>query len=168
MALVAMGGALFSALVAWRVGPLWLPGVDGWSPVRTGLSPAWIAAVFFALPALALFILALRPAIEIGERCLRIGRREIPWLSIRRVDQTGWNVPLVVRLRLQDQSRVLVLYPADFDSAAILLRYLRRYARGALLDGVPDRQFWGEPSSPEREPLPPRYKLLRKEDEEEV
>jgi len=50
-----------------------------------------------------------------------------------------------------------------------LLRHLRRYSREALLDGVPYGQFWGEPPSaaPKQIP-PPRYPLLRPEDEEEV
>src|SRR5579863_4407067 len=131
--------------------------------------------------------MALRPAIEIHETHLRIGRRDIPWSQIRRLDQTGWNVPLAVFLTLPNESRILLLYPGDFDSSASLLRHLRRHARQALLDGVPYRQFWGEPPLSEiasakhpssakmptvtpaqTQMAPPRYPLLRPEDEEEV
>jgi hypothetical protein len=186
MALFAMGGTLLSVCVALRLGPAWLMGrgwnQTAWTPVSWGLatwSPAWIAAVFFALPAVILLAIAFRPSIEIYETHLRIGRRDIPWSRIARLDQTGWNVPLAVYLTLKsetskgeaskDEIRLLVIYPGDFDSSASLLRYLRRYAREALLDGIPYRQFWGEPAVNERKQLPlPRYPLLRPEDEEEV
>ena len=116
-----------------------------------------------------MLLLAFRPAIEIHDSHLRIGRRQIPWNQIRRLDQTGWNVPLLVYLTLEDDCRVALLHPGDLDSSASLLRHLRRSAREALLDGVPYRQFWGEPpaSVPPRV-APLRYPLLRPEDEAEV
>jgi hypothetical protein len=191
MALFAWGGALLSAGVAlgWNPArtlnlsgilerwnwPAWGPvgwssapwAVVNWSPAPWG--PVWIAAVLFALPASALMLLAFRPAVEIHDACLKIGRREIPWIHIRRVDQTGWNVPLAVSLTLKDGSRVLLIYAGDLDSSAGLLRHLRRGAREALLDGVPYRKFWGEgPVSGRKQVAPPRYPLLRPEDEEEV
>ena len=149
LALFAVGGAL---LASW-----------------TGLRwpPAWIAAGLFSSSALAIFLLALRPSIEIHETHLLVGRRAIPWSEIRRLDQTGWNAPLAVYLTLADQHRLLLVYAGDLDSATSLLRHLRRYSREALLDGVPYRQFWGEADAPKQLP-PPRYPLLRPEDEEEV
>jgi hypothetical protein len=149
LALIAVGGALLSAWTGWR-----------WQP-------AWIAAVLFGVSAAALLLLALRPKIEIHETHLLVGRRAIQWTDVRRLDQTGWNAPLAVYLTLADEKRILLVYPGDFDSATGLLRHLRRYSRHALLDGVPYRQFWGEAPAPKQLP-PPRYKLLRPEDEEEV
>jgi hypothetical protein len=115
-------------------------------------------------------MLVCRPAVEIYDTHVRAGRLEIPWDQVRRLDQTGWSVPLAVYLTLADESRVFLLHPGDAESCAALLRYLRRGCREALLDGVPYRQFWGElPKPPERKQLPPpRYPLLRPEDEEEV
>jgi hypothetical protein len=188
MALFAAGGTLLSVWIALRWGPAWLMGGGGsqarWSPLAwspspaswssaswspASWSPAWIAAVFFALPAIILFAVAFRPVIEIHETHLRVGRHDIPWVHIARLDQTGWNVPLAVYLTFKDDGRLLVIFPGDFDSSASLLRYLRRYSREALLDGIPYRQFWGEPAVNERKQLPPpRYPLLRPEDEEEV
>jgi hypothetical protein len=186
MAVFAIGGTILSVFIALHWGPAWLMGGGwsqtpwsplalspaSWSPASwspASWSPAWIAAVFFALPAVILLAVACRPAIEIHETHLRIGRRDIPWSRIARLDQTGWNVPLAVYLTLKDEGRLLVIYPGDLDSSASLLRYLRRYAREALLDGIPYRQFWGEPAANERKQLPlPRYPLLRPEDEEEV
>ena len=72
-------------------------------------------------------------------------------------------------LTLADGHRFLILYPGDLDSSTSLLRHLRRYSREALLDGIPYRQFWGEAASERKQVAPPpRYPLLRPEDEDEV
>ncbi len=134
-------------------------------------APAVIPAVLFLLSALLLVALASRPPIVILEDRLMIGRRSIPWADIRRVDRTDWSSPLVVSLTLSNGQRVVLIYPGDLDSANSLLRHVRRSARNALIDGVPYPHFWGEPalrqSGPEK-PQPPRYPLLRPEDEAEV
>lgn len=114
--------------------------------------------------------LVLRPSIEIHESHLQVGRRSIPWRAIRRLDRTGWNAPLVMRLgilravretaqpALRKGARALagagvfeenltLIYPGDLDSSTSLLRHLRRYSKEALLDGVPYAQYWGEPSA---------------------
>ncbi len=149
LAIFALGGALLSSWTALR-----------WAP-------AWIAAGLFAVSAVAILVLTLRPAIEIRETHLSIGRQAIPWSEIRRIDQTGWNAPLAVHVTLADESRILLVHAGDLDSCTSLLRHLRRYSREALLDGIPYRQFWGE--APAAKQLPPlRYPLLRPEDEEEV
>jgi hypothetical protein len=161
LTLLAVCGALFS----------------GWTALRW--TPSWIAAALFAISALMLAAVTLRPAIEIYETHLAIGRRMIPWREVRRIDQTGWNTPLAVMLTLRDQQRILLLYPGDLDSSSSLLRHLRRFSREALLDGIPYRQFWGE--LPAADPAadrdtdkdaqaaaPVRYPVLRAEDEDEV
>ena len=166
LTLFAVGGALFSS----------------WNALSW--APSWIAAVLFASSALALAAVTIRPAIEIYETHLGIGRRVIPWREIRRVDQTGWNTPLVVILTLQDGQRIHLLHSGDPDSSISLLRHIRRFSRGALLDGIPYREFWGELTASDRrveqpanklpaEPsddtaTPLRYPVLRSEDEEEV
>ena len=133
--------------------------------------PAFVPAVLFLFTSIILLILALRPPVEIQEACLAIGKRLIPWMDVRRLDRTGWLSPLIVRLTLYDDSRVLLIYPGDLDSCKSLLRSLRRMSRDALIDGIPYRQYWGEvlASSGEHKQLPsPRYQLLRVEDEAEV
>ncbi|MGD0013333.1 MAG: hypothetical protein ABSD56_02735 [Bryobacteraceae bacterium] len=132
-------------------------------------APAYVAAGLLLATAALLLYLAARPAIEIGETRLSIGRRNIAWTAIRRLDRTGWLSPLAVSLTLADDSRVLLIYPGDADSANRLLRHLRRHAREALIDGIPYRQFWGEPlPAKDRALASPRYRLLRPEDEAEV
>ena len=164
LTLFAVGGALFSA----------------WDALRW--APSWIPTVLFALSALVLAAVTIRPVIEIYETHLAVGRRMIPWRHVRRVDQTRWNTPLVVILTLHDGQRIHLLYSGDLDSSTSLLRHLRRFSREALLDGVPYREFWGElaavarssepakksaPESSEKDASTPlRYPVLRSEDEE--
>jgi hypothetical protein len=76
----------------------------------------------------------------------------------------------MVRLTLSDKSRLLLVFPGDNQTSSDLLRNLRRYAREALIDGIPYRQFWGESAmAPARKQLTaPRYPLLLPEDEAEV
>jgi hypothetical protein len=133
-------------------------------------TPAFIPCVLFALTSALLFLMALRPAIEIHEGYLSVGKRMIPWMDIRRLDRTGWVSPLIVRLTLFDDTRVILIYPGDLDSCNSLLRQLRRLSRDALIDGIPYRQYWGEILIPgDRRQIPtPRYRILRPEDEAEV
>jgi hypothetical protein len=134
--------------------------------------PACAFGLVAMLTGACMLMLALRPAVEFHETHLMIGRRAIAWADIRRVDQTGWNAPLAVYVSVANaagaEERVLLVHPGDSDSGTSLLRNLRRYARHALLDGIPYAQFWGEISPPARQLAPPRYPLLRPEDEEEI
>jgi len=157
LTLFAVCGAVFSA----------------WNALRW--TPSWIAAGLFAVSALLMIAVTLRPAVEIHETHLAIGRMQIPWRDIRRIDQTGWNTPLAVMLTLRSQQRIMLLYPGDLDSSSSLLRHLRRFSREALLDGIPYREYWGEHAAPElasekdaEAAAPARYPVLRAEDEEEV
>jgi hypothetical protein len=166
-------------------------GLSAWSGVRW--PAAWLAAGGFGMSALAVLALVLRPAVEIHETHLKLGRRTIQWRDIRRLDRTGWNVPLVLRVTLTGKAgpeRLTIIYPGDLDACRSLLRHLRRYSREALLDGVPYPKFWGQAAGQMRQ-LPPgktshlpptqeshlptegqippsRYPLLRPDDEEEV
>ena len=157
LTLFAVCGAVFSA----------------WNALRW--TPSWIAAGLFAISALLMLAVTLRPVVEIYESHLAIGRLQIPWRDIRSVDQTGWNTPLAVMLTLRSQQRIMLLYPGDLDSSSSLLRHLRRFSREALLDGMPYREYWGEHAVPEASSekdveaaAPARYPVLRAEDEEEV
>jgi hypothetical protein len=152
LACAALVGTALSAVVAWQW-PL-----------------AWIAVGLFLLTATGLFVLLGQPVIEIYDTHLQVGRRAILWTDIRRVDQTNWKAPLGAYLTLPGENRILLIYPGKLEACDALLRLLRKHSREALLDGVSYRQFWGEPAPVERRQLapPPRYPLLRKEDEEEV
>jgi hypothetical protein len=152
-------------LAAWIMAAL-----AGWA---AAVWPPAIAILALLLACSSLLVLiGLRPAIEVREKHLVIGNRAIPWGEIRRVDRTAWRSPLlVVRLTLSDDSRVLILYPGDPETSSRLLRQIRRSARQAHLDGRPYHEFWGEPPDAGAERCrmaPPRFRLLRPEDEAEV
>jgi hypothetical protein len=176
-AVVAAGLFVFSA--AWTI--RWWPSV--------------FAAALFALSAAALYYLSTRPAIEIHEHWLRIGNEMIPWQDIRRLDRTRWHSPLVLYLSLLDDRRIQLIFPGESDSSNSLLRFLRRNAREALIDGIPYRQFWGEILPPAKERhsggsaaknsspsssgvvppqsgtstmTSPKYRIVRPEEEEEI
>src|ERR1035437_2890442 len=143
----------------------------GWVALHVGLSLAFIPGGLFLLSAALLLVMAFHPAVEIHEGYLALGKRINPWMDIRRLDRTGWIAPLIVRITLFDDSRLNLVYPGDLDSCNSLLRYLPRLSRDALIDGIPYRQYWGEvlASGGERkQPPPPRYRILRPEDEAEV
>ena len=132
---------------------------------------AFVPAFLFLVSAVLILGVAFQPPIEIHEAHLKMRSRTIPWSQIRRLDRTGWISPLVLHITLLDNTRLLMIYPGDLESANSLLRHLRRYSRESLIDGVPYRQFWGEAlgPTPERRQLPsPKYQLLRPEDEAEV
>jgi hypothetical protein len=143
--------------------------------ITGGLGLEWpliaVASVLFFLSSAFVLWLAFRPPLEIGETHLKIGERALPWNEIRRVDRTGWVSPLALHLTLANEERILIIYPGSLDNATRLLQQIRRMAREALIDGMPHRQFWGEPPlrRSEAKALPsPKYQLLTKEDEDEV
>ena len=125
--------------------------------------------VFFS-PAALLLGLACRPAIKVYDAHLEIGKKIIPWQDVRRVDRTGWISPLVVKLSLYDDDTVVLIYPGEVDCCKHLLRTLRQMSTNAMIDGIPYRQYWGEllGANETKQLAPPRYRVLRPEDEEEV
>lgn len=153
---------LWAGLVA-----LALAAFSGW--LALNWPACWIAAGLFVAITILVLYLASRPAVEIHESHVKIGDTTIPWRHVRRLDRSA-QVPLIVRLTLSDKSRVLLVFPGDPQTSSDLLRNLRRYAREALIDGVPYRQFWGEAvTASVRKQLPaPRYPLLLPEDEADV
>jgi hypothetical protein len=136
----------------------------------------WIATCLLIASAGLVLYLATRAPIEIYETHVKIGLAAIPWRHIRRLDRSS-SIPLIIRLTLSDKTHILVIYAGDQNTASGLLQDLRRYAREALIDGVPYRQFWGEftnstavPTAvaPKKQAPAPRHPLLLPEDEAEV
>ena len=119
-----------------------LSGFSGW----LGLSwtPAFCVALLFFVIAATVLALAFLPAIKVCDAHLEIGKRIIPWQDVRRIDKTGWISPLVVKLTLYDEEKVMLVYPGELERCKYLLRTLRQMATGAVIDNVPYRQYWGE------------------------
>jgi len=154
--------------ISFGIVALALAGFSGW--LGLAWAPAFFPAALFLLTAAALLALAFRPTIKVGEAHLEVGKRLIPWQDVRKVDRTGWISPLVAKLTLFDDEVLTIVYPGEVDCCKHLLRALRQMATGAMIDGVPYRQYWGEllGASDARQLAAPRYRVLRPEDEEEV
>ncbi len=131
---------------------------------------AAIPSILFLLTASAMLVLAFRPTIKVFDSHLEIAKRIVPWQDIRRVDKTGWISPLAVRLTFFDDETLLIVYPGEVDCCKHLLRTIRQMSSSALIDGIPYRQYWGEMLAPgdSKSLTPPRFRVLRPEDEEEV
>jgi hypothetical protein len=133
--------------------------------------PAFIPAVLFLCSSALLAFLATRPPIIIREGSWSVGDDSFLWAEVERLDTTGWTSPLILRVTLRGGRILHVIYPGDGESAGKLLRQMRRLARGAWIEGIPYKQYWGESivSGAEEPPsAPPRYRVLRPEDEAEV
>ena len=133
--------------------------------------PAGIAALLFAATSALVLWLATRPAIAVQQYSLAIGKTEIPWNKIKRVDQTGWVAPLVLFLTLEGGGRRKLLYPGDAESSNELLSLIQQKSTSALINGIPWARIFGEPGE-ERpvaaEPEPQRARILTDADEAEV
>jgi hypothetical protein len=150
-AAVALGLTVFSAWWATR----WLP--------------AAVPALLLGASAGLVLFLGLRPAVEVTDLHIRAGRWTALWSEVRRVDQTGWVSPLVLDLTLQSGERMRLIYPGETAASNQLLREIQQRSTGALINGVPWRQLFGQPREEQAKPLPaPRYHLLTEEDEAEV
>jgi len=151
---VALALAAFSAWCGWR-----------WTP-------AFIPALILLLSSALLAFLAARPAILIRDDSWSVGEQSFLWSEVETLDATGWSSPLILRIGLRGNRVFYLIYPGEPANAGRLLRQMRRLARGARIDGVPYRQYWGEnPASAPGEDgpaAPVRYRMLRSDDEAEV
>jgi hypothetical protein len=103
---------------------------------------ALIPALGFAAAAAALFWLAARPSIRIGETQLNIGERAIAWREIREINRSRFVSPLVLRLRLTNSRQKVLVYPGEPEQVQRLLIELRRNSQLATFDGVTYRDYW--------------------------
>ena len=147
-----------------------LAGLCTW--VGTELHLAYVPAGLFLLTAGLLFILAFRPAIEVHEGYVSVGGRIIPWMDIRRLDRTGWISPLIVPdhavrrfAPAADLSRRpgFLQQPAASSAAPLARRPDRWHSVPAVLGRSAGARRRAQTTAP-----PPRYRILRPEDEAEV
>ena len=137
-----------------------------WSAMQWKL--AWIPAALLAIASAGLMWLALRPAVEVNESHLVIGRQAIEWSRIRRIDQTKWSTPLVVYLTLVEGRRLRLLYPGRSENCRLLLRLIQQRSTQALINGVPHIRIFGEPVQTDSTAPHARPRFLSDSDEAEV
>jgi len=112
--------------------------MSGW--VAWQWNPAFIPTVLFFSSALLLFWLSLHPVIEVTDRELLIGGKVVVWSSITKIETTGWLTPLVMKLTVENDRRVLIVFAGDLESSGRLKDLICNCAPHALLDGVPQRK----------------------------
>jgi len=103
---------------------------------------ALIPALAFAAAGAALFWLAARPPIRIGETQFNVGERAIAWREIREINRSRFVSPLVLRLRLTNSRQKVLVYPGEPEQVQRLLIELRRNSQLATFDGVTYRDYW--------------------------
>jgi hypothetical protein len=143
-----------------------------------GAPLAFIPALLCATTAAAIFWLAARPPIRLGETQFNIGERAIAWREVREINSSRFNSagfvsPLVLRLKLTNARYKFLIYPGEPERAERLLKMLRKNSHMASFDGVSYRQYWSWPSAEEERaalpaPAPPPVHLFSREDEEEI
>src|SRR5882724_6782105 len=103
---------------------------------------AFIPAFAFAGGAAALFWLAARPPIRIGETQFNVGERAIAWREVREINRSRFVSPLVLRLKLTNSRQKMLVYPGEPERVQRLLIELRRNSELATFDGVTYRDYW--------------------------
>lgn len=145
-----------------------------------GAALAFIPALLCASTAAAIFWLAARPPIRLGDTQFNVGERSIAWREVREINRSRFNnagfvSPLILHLKLTNGRYRFLIYPGDPDRVERLSKALRKNAHLASFDGVPYRDFWmwneplGEDDRPSLPaPAAPPIHLFSKEDEEEI
>jgi len=146
-----------------------------------GAPLAFIPALLCLTTAAAIFWLAARPPIRLGDTQFNVGERSIAWREVRQINRSRFNnagfiSPLILHLKLTNSRYKILVYPGDADRVERLLKMLRKNSHLATFDGVPYRDYWmwNDPTGEEdqRPALPPAstppVHLFSREDEEEI
>lgn len=133
---------------------------------------AFIPGVLCALTSAGLFWLASRPPIEVGDTQFQIGERVIAWREVREINRSRFLSPLVIKLKLTNSRRKLLVFPGEPARIERLMFQLRRNSQFATFDGVAYRDYWtwlslsgarGDTST-----LDQPVRMLSAEEEEEI
>jgi hypothetical protein len=127
-----------------------------------------IPAVTAVLGGLFLLWLSARPAIHVGETQFNIGERAIAWREVKEVNRVRVLSPLVLRLKLTNSRKRVLIYPGEMSRVEQLVHLLRKHSHLATFDGVAYRDYWtwssmaGLHGPKPAGALPPGQKLLPK------
>ncbi len=133
---------------------------------------ALIPGALCGLTAVALFWLSARPVVRVAETHVNIGERTIVWREILEINSSRFASPLVLKLRLTNGRRKLLIYPGAPERIGRLMFQLRRLANSASFDGVAYRDYWTwnaikELSGDESADSNP-VRMVSQEDEDEI
>jgi hypothetical protein len=132
---------------------------------------ALIPAGMLAASAALVFWLALRPPITVFPSQLLVGQRAIAWQEIRAINQTLAS-PLVLKLRLTNNRRYLLVFPGEHERILKLVTHIRNRSFLASFDGIPyqDYHLWSNLSDSEAEELGLEHPIpmISGEEEQEI
>lgn len=133
---------------------------------------AFIPAALCGLTAVLLFWLSARPHISVGETQFSMGERSIAWREVREVNSTRLVSPLVLRLKLTNSRKSLLVFPGQPDRISKLRYQLRRGSTLATFDGVSYKDYWTWSSmgmlQPDAAAADQPVRMISHEDEEEI
>ncbi len=133
---------------------------------------AFIPGFLCALTAVALFWLAARPAIRIAETQFNIGERAIAWREVREINSSRFLSPLILKIKLTNTRRTLLIYPGEPERIEQLLVQLRKNSHLASFDGVAHRDYWTwltlNGSKTENPVLEQPVRMLSRDEEDEI
>jgi hypothetical protein len=95
-----------------------------------------------ALSALLLLWLSSRPAIQVGEMQFNIGERAIAWREVKEVNRVRLLSPLILRIKLTNSRKKILIYPGEVGRVEQLVHLLRKNSHLATFDGVAYRDYW--------------------------
>jgi hypothetical protein len=102
---------------------------------------AFIPAFLCALTAVGLFWLFARPTIRVSPTQFNIGERAIAWREVREIN-SSFTSPLVLKLKLTNERRKIMVFPGEPERIAKLVYQLRKNSYFATFDGVAYRDYW--------------------------
>ncbi len=133
---------------------------------------AFIPGFLCAVTAAALFWLAARPAIRIGETQFNVGERAVAWREVREINSSRFVSPLILRIKLTNARRKMLIYPGEPERIARLMFQLRKNSHLATFDGVAYRDYWTWTSlaglDSDNPTLEQPVRMLSPEDEDEI
>lgn len=120
----ALAGSAVCVLCGWRA-PL-----------------AFIPAFLCAATSAGLFWLASRPSIRVSDTQFNVGEGTIAWREVREINGSRLVSPLVLKVKLTNARKRLIVFPGEPERIARLIYQLRKNSYLATFDGVAYRDYW--------------------------
>ena len=103
---------------------------------------AFIPAFLCGVTSVLLFWLSARPRISVGETQFSLGERSVAWREVREINSTRLVSPLLLRVKLTNSRKCLIVFPGQPERISKLRYQLRRNATLATFDGVSYKDYW--------------------------
>lgn len=102
----------------------------------------YVLAAIVGLSSITLSWLAGRPIIHVGETQFNIGERAIAWREVKEVNRLKGFSPLILRIKLTNSRKKILIYPGEASRVEQLVHLLRKNSHFATFDGVAYRDYW--------------------------